>query len=158
VHVLIVLIDLLGVGLGGKPRQPFLEDVNSQWLIASDNYVESQVELVSIDKQWVCNILRNDTSLVHIHIIDVIDDVDTFALARVGRLDDPHIFLTLVLLQFLEVVVEVTEFIRQDVGVGGEVKGGLSESFLETHNVEAETVLAGDLVTVGEVIDLLVFV
>jgi hypothetical protein len=63
-----------------------------------------------------------------------------------------------VLLQFLEVVIEVTELIRQDVGVWGEVKGSLSESFLETHNVEAKTVLAGDFVTVGEVIYLLVFV
>ena len=113
---------------------------------------------MSVNQQWVRNILRDYTSLVHVHVVDVVDDVDTSSLAGVSRLDDPNIFLALVLLKFLEVVVEVPELIRQDVGVWGEVKYGLSESFLETHNVEAEAILAGDLVTLWEVVYLLVLI
>jgi len=135
-----------------------LENVDSQGFVASYTYVESQVELVSVNQQWVRNILRDYTSLVHVHVVDVVDDVDTSSLAGVSRLDDPNIFLALVLLKFLEVVVEVPELIRQDVGVWGEVKYGLSESFLETHNVEAEAILAGDLVTLREVVYLLVLI
>lgn len=48
-----------------------------------------------IDKQRVCNILANNRCLVHINIIDVVNDVNALALALVCRFDDPNILLAL---------------------------------------------------------------
>ena len=62
------------------------------------------------------------------------------------------------LLELLIVVVEVSKLIRQDVSVRAEVKGTFAEALLEAHDIEAKTVLARDLVTLREVIDLLVLV
>ena len=62
------------------------------------------------------------------------------------------------LLELLIVVVEVSKLIWQDVGVWAEVKGTFAEALLEAHDIEAKTVLARDLVTLREVIDLLVLV
>jgi hypothetical protein len=63
-----------------------------------------------------------------------------------------------VLLQFLIVVVEVAEFVREDVCVRREVERTLAVSFLHAHHVEAKAVLASDFVTLRELVDLLVFV
>ena len=62
------------------------------------------------------------------------------------------------LLQLLVVVVEVTEFIGEDVGVGTEIKSILTEALLKPHNIEAKSVLPGDFVTLREVIELLVLI
>ena len=62
------------------------------------------------------------------------------------------------LLQFLVVVVKVTEFVGEDVGVGTEIKSILAKPLLKPHNIEAESVLPGDLVALREVIELLVLV
>ena len=62
------------------------------------------------------------------------------------------------LLQLLVVVVEIAEFIRQDVGVWAEIESILAKSFLKPYNIKAKTILAGDLVTLREVIDLLVLI
>ena len=62
------------------------------------------------------------------------------------------------LLQFLIVIVEVAELVRQDVGVGGKVESLLSEAFLKSDDVEAEAVLARDFVRLREVVNLLVLV
>lgn len=62
------------------------------------------------------------------------------------------------LLQLLVMVIEVSEFVRQDVGVWHEVVGGLTVSFLHSHAVEAKTVLAGNFITLGEMVDLLVLI
>ena len=62
------------------------------------------------------------------------------------------------LLQLLVVVVEIAKFIRQDVGVWAEIESILTESFLKPDYIKAKTILAGDLVTLREVIDLLVLI
>ena len=67
---------------------------------------------MTIDKEWVCDVFRNDAGFIHIYIINVINDVDTAALTGICRLNNPHIFLTLMLLQFLVVVVEIAKFVR----------------------------------------------
>jgi hypothetical protein len=54
--------------------------------------------------------------------------------------------------------VEFAKFIRQNVRVWHEVEVLLSIPLLHPDNIEAQTVLSGDLVTLREVIDLLVFV
>lgn len=55
-------------------------------------------------------------------------------------------------------VVKVSELIRQDVGIWAKVKCILSKPFLETHDIEAESVLSRDFIALWEVIDLLILV
>lgn len=111
-----------------------------------------------VDQQRIRDVLADHAGFVHVHIVDVVDDVDAAALARVGWLDDPNILLRLVLLQLLVVVVEITEFLRENVGVGSKVERGFSELFLHSDDVEAETVLSSDLGRLRELVDLLVLV
>ena len=113
---------------------------------------------MAVDKQRVCDVLRDDTGLVYVDIVDVITDIDTTALAGIGWLDNPHIFLALMLFQLLIMVIEVSKLIWQDVGVWAEVKRSLSEPFLQAHNIETQTILSSDLVTLREVIDLLILI
>lgn len=93
--------------------------INSQWLVTSDHNVDPQVEFMPIDQQWVRNILWNYGGVVYVDVVDVVNDVDTFTLAGVGRLNDPDILLGLMLLQLLVVIIEVTELFREDVSVRG---------------------------------------
>ena len=132
-----------------------MEDVDSERFVTRDYYIDSQVKLVTINQKRVRNILRNDASLVNVHIVDVVHDVDTAALTGVGWLDDPHVFLALVLLQLLVMVVKVTEFVRQDVGIGTEVQSRLAEALLQPNYIETESVLAGNLITLWEMVELL---
>lgn len=55
-------------------------------------------------------------------------------------------------------VVKVTKLVWKDVGIRNEVKGCLPKLLLHTHEVEAETVLAGDLVALRKMVYLLVLV
>jgi len=52
-------------------------------------------------------------------------------------------------------VVKVTEFVRQDVGIGTEVQSRLAEALLQPNYIETESVLAGDLITLREMVKLL---
>lgn len=111
-----------------------------------------------IDQQWVRDVPRYDRSVIHVHIVNVIHYVYALALARVGRLHDPHVLLRVVLLQLLIVRVEVPELVREDVGVGHKVKVLLAVLLLHADHVKTEAVLPGDLVALWEVVDLLVLV
>ena len=46
---------------------------------------------MTIDKKWVRDVFRNDTGLIHIHVINVIDNVNATALASIGWFDNPYI-------------------------------------------------------------------
>lgn len=129
-HVLVILVDFLRVSLRCKSRQTFLIDVDFKRLITCDDDIDTQVELVSIDEQWICNVLRDDTRLVHIHIIDVIDDVDASALTGIRWFDNPNILFAFMLLQLLIMVVKVAELVWQDVGVGCEIECSFAKSLL----------------------------
>ena len=85
---------------------------------------------MSIDQKRIRNVFWNDTSLIDVHVVNVVNDVDATALASIGWLDNPDILLALVLLEFLVVIIEVTEFVGQDVSVRAEVEGILAESLL----------------------------
>jgi len=111
VHILVLFVDLLSVSFWSKSSETLLEDVNPQRLIPCNHNINSQVKLVTIDKEWVRDVFRNDTGLIHIHVVNVIDNVNATALASIGWFDNPYIFLALVLLQLLIVVIEITEFI-----------------------------------------------
>ena len=60
VHVLVVLIYLGGVGLRGEPSQSLLEDIYPQRLIASNQNVDAEVELMPVDEEGIRNVSRND--------------------------------------------------------------------------------------------------
>lgn len=55
-------------------------------------------------------------------------------------------------------VVEISELIRQDVGIRHEVERCLAKPLLHADYVEAESVLARDLMALWEVVDLLILV
>lgn len=76
-------------------------------------------------------------------------------LGRVGRLHDPDVSLRLRLAQLLVVSVEVVELLRQDVSVGDEIVLTTPKTLLHLHVIVAKPILASDLITHGEVIDLL---
>ena len=54
--------------------------------------------------------------------------------------------------------VEVTELVREDICVRHKVKVLLSIALLHTDHVEAAPILAGDLMTLWEMIDFLVLI
>lgn len=111
-HVLVVLVDLRGISFTCKPGKTFLKHINSHWLIRRHQHVESQVKLMPINQQWIGNIPTDNRSVINTHIINVINDVNTFALGRVSRLHYPYVFLAIVLLEFLVVSIEIAKLIR----------------------------------------------
>ena len=157
-HVLVILVDLLRVSLRCKSRQTFLVYVNFKRLVTRDYDIDTQVKLVSVDQQWIGDVLGDDARLVHVDIVDVVDDVDASALTRICWFDNPNILFALMLLQLLIMVVKVAELVWQDVGVRGEIEGRLAKPLLQAHNVEAKTILTGNLVRLGEMVQLLVLI
>lgn len=111
VHVLVVLVDLLGVGFGGETSKTLLENVDSQRFIAGNQHVDAQIKLMTIDQQGVRDVLRNDAGLVNVNVVDVVHDIDASTLACVRRLHNPNVLLALMLLELLIVVVEVAKLI-----------------------------------------------
>ena len=62
------------------------------------------------------------------------------------------------LLELLVMLVKFSKLIRQDVGIGNEIKVLLAIAFLHPHNVEAKSIFPCDFMTLGEVIDFLVLI
>ena len=62
------------------------------------------------------------------------------------------------LLQFLVVLIKFTKFVGENVGVRHKVKVLPAVSFLHSDDIEAQPVFPGDLVTLREVVNLLVFI
>lgn len=145
-HKTVVFIDLLRVSLGRKASKTFLEHVNAQRLVASDAHIQPQVELMTVDEERVCNVLRNNRSFVNIYVVDIIHQVNTFALTGVCGLDDPDILLAFMLLQLLVVIVKVTELVGQNVGVRHKVEGAFSVPLLHANNVETKSIFTRDFV------------
>ena len=76
----------------------------------------------------------------------------------VGWLDDPDVLLAVMLLQLLVVLIELSELIRQDVCIRRKVVMLFAILLLHPHYVEAKPVLPGDLMTLREMVDLLIFI
>ena len=113
---------------------------------------------MAIDEQRVGDVLADDTCLVNVDIVDVIHNINAFALARVGRFYNPNIFLALMLFQLLIVVVKVAKFFRQDISVWCQVESSLPILFLHTYQVEAKSIFFSHFITVGEMVNFLEFV
>jgi len=92
---------------------------------------------VAVNQKWVRDVLANHRCLLNINIIYIVDDVNSFALALIGRFDDPYVFLTLRLLQFLVMIVKVAEFFRQNVRVWNQIKLRFAVLILHSHYIVA---------------------
>lgn len=62
------------------------------------------------------------------------------------------------LFQLLVVFIELTEFIRKNVGIWHKVKVLFTISFLHSDNIETKPILPCNLMTLWEVINLLVLI
>ena len=155
VHVPIVLVELGGVTLRGEPRQAFLIDIDSERLVAGYDYIDAQVKFMAVDQEGIRDIAANDGGFIDVELVKRLNDVNAAALRGVRWLDDPDVALRFGLSQFLIVGVEVMKLLREDVGIGDEIKLGTPETLLHLHIVVAETVLPRDLVALREVIDTL---
>jgi len=135
-HILVVFVDLGGIGLTGKPRQPFLENVYPQRLITRDKHVNSEIKLMPVDQQRIGDVSANNRQFINIYVIDVVNQHDASSLGSVGGLNNPNILFAIMLLQFLVVLIKFSKFIREDVSIWDKVKILLSESFLHSDKVE----------------------
>ena len=135
-HVLVVFVDLGGVGLTCKPRESFLENIDSEWLVARDKNVNSQIKFMAINKQWIGDVSANNRQFINVDIVNVVDQRNTSPLGSIGGLNDPNVLFTIVLFQFLVVLIEFPKFIGEDVSVWNKVEILLSKSFLHSDKVE----------------------
>ena len=90
---LLTMIITLFVFLSSKTDKSFPIYVDSQWIIAGHDDVNSQVELVTKQKQRIVNISAYYTSFVFWHILELVQDEDAFALRGALGFDYPHIAL-----------------------------------------------------------------
>ena len=157
-HVLVVFVNFGSICFACKSGQTFLKDVDTERLVASYKDVDTQVEFMAIDEQWVRDISWYDRQFINIDIIDVVDKSDSSALSCIGWFDDPNVLLTVVLFQFLIVLIKFTEFIWQDVSIRSEVKVLLAISLLHPNKVKAQPIFTCYLMTLREMVDLLIFI
>ena len=92
-HVLVLLVDLLGVSLGGEPGKTFLKHIDTKGLVACDADINSEIKLVTVNQERVRDIFRNNTGLIDVDVVNVVDNLNTATLAPTGRLENPNIFL-----------------------------------------------------------------
>jgi hypothetical protein len=111
-----------------------------------------------INQQRIRDVLADNTCVVNVYIVNVINEVNAFTLTRIGRFKDPHVFLGLVLLQLLVVVIKISKLFGKNIGVWGQVECRLAIFFLHSDQIEAKSVFFGDFVTVGKLVNLLVLV
>jgi len=57
VHILVLLVDLLGVGFRGETSETFLEDVDSERFVACNDNIDSQVEFMAVDQKRIGDVL-----------------------------------------------------------------------------------------------------
>ncbi len=110
---------------------------------------------MSVDEEGVGHVARDNRSVIYVHIVDIIYDIDTLALTRVGWLHNPNILFGVMLLQFLVVGIEITEFVWKDIGIWDEIERGFTEFLLHADHIVAETVFSGDFIGLREVVDFL---
>ena len=157
-HIAGVLVKLRWIWFWSKSSQTFFKDIHPERLIRSNNNVDAQVKLVTIDEKWVCHISWYDWSFVNVELIKRFNDMDAAATRRVCWFDNPDISFWLCLPQFLIMSMEIMEFIRQDVSVRDEIKLRSTKSLLHLYIVETKSVFSGNFVTLWEVVDALEFI
>lgn len=96
-HAPVIFIDLSRISFRSKSGQTFLENVNSERFVGSDQNIDSEVEFVSVYQQRVCHIATYHGEVVYVYVVYIVYQVDSFALGSVCWLHYPHIFLWVVL-------------------------------------------------------------
>ena len=104
------------ISINCESRQSFIININTPWIHTSYHDVNSEIKFEAIDQKWILNVSTNDTTLINWHLRYLINNVNSFALTRVLRLNDPSIILLLILNR-MEMTVKIRKFIRQDVTI-----------------------------------------
>ena len=76
----------------------------------------------------------------------------------VGWLYNPDILLAIMLLLLLIMLIKLSELIRQDVCIRNKIKMLFAIPFLHPDDVEAESILPGNFMTLREMVDLLILI
>ena len=56
-------------------------NVDSQRFVRSDTNIDSEIKFVAINQERIRNILADNRGFVHIHIVNIINEIDTLSLA-----------------------------------------------------------------------------
>ena len=113
---------------------------------------------MAIYQKRVGDVFWDDGEIVYIDFSDIVNDVDSTSSWHVSWFYDPEIALRVWLLLLLEMIIEVTEFIRNDVGVGEEIKVLLSKLLLHFIDIWSQFVFSGYFKTLWKVVDFLKFI
>lgn len=157
-HIFIILINLRCISFTCKSSKTFLEHIYSHRLITCNEHIDSQIELMTIDQQWISNISTDNASFININIINIINNINTFSLRRIGWLHYPNILLWIMLLQLLIMSIEISELIWKDISIRYEVEVLLSKLFLHSYHIVTKSVFLCDFITLRKVINFLVFI
>ena len=85
------------IWLTGKSNKTLVKNVNFQWVYTCYKYIEPYIELVSVDKQRIRNVLAYDMLLTSWwELIKVCQKKDTTASRRLSRLNNPYVVFTFV--------------------------------------------------------------
>lgn len=148
-HKLVLFVAVVLVFLRSKSSEAFFKDVDSQRVDASHKHVDAQIKFVAVYEQRVCDVLGDDGYFIQLDFADIVYDVDSSAARQVVRLHDPQLLL------FIKLLAEVVELVRDDEGVGDKVKLVFAKLGLHPPHVQCKLVLARQLETLREVVDLL---
>lgn len=90
-----------------KPCKSFIIDVYTQWIDARQQYINSQVKLVVVDKQRIRDILAHNTFFVwsDLQIIQIINDVNPATLWWLWWLHYPQVIFFKSLIKFIRLAI-----------------------------------------------------
>lgn len=95
---------------------------------------------MTIDKQRIRNVPGNNNGVLKVYVVEVVDDLDTTALAAVDRLDDPGVAFRLQFGQLIEVGHKLICFFWQDIGIRDKIVI-IAKFLLSLYIVETKSVL-----------------
>lgn len=113
---------------------------------------------MAINQERIGDVSRDDRGFINVHVVDVVYEEDTSSLGCVSWFNNPHVLLAVVLLQFLIMSIEVSKFVRQNVGIRNKVEILFSILLLHPDDIAAKSILPGNLMTLGKVVDFLILV
>jgi hypothetical protein len=154
VEVIQVALGRQLVGLSRKPHQSFVVEVYSERVSASNEHIDAQIELQSLEEQRVRHILLHHAFLLLLQFRRVLREIYSPSLAsRLGFHNKG--FSEAASSGFSEVVVNLGGVVGEEEGAWEEVVVE-GELILHASEGEGEGVLAADDAHGGEVIDALV--
>ena len=85
------------IRLTGESNKAFVENVYFQWVYTRNQYIKPYIEFVSVDKQWVRNILAYDVLLIcWRELIEVCQKKDTTASRRLSWFHNPYVVISVI--------------------------------------------------------------